>query len=346
MVFKNKIPVKGKKQSLANLPPQGSGASEKGKKTNKIMARILIVIVVLVCVLEAATQMMKQMAKQEIPKLKTELIMKFNPEIKGAGTFVPWGAVAAGRDKVIIADNQNNRLLMFNRKGDFVKSWGTTGKDADQFHEPSGMTTDNQGNAYVVDSWNSAIKGFDEKGKEIANLDLSNQGFFGPRGIGFDGNNFLIADTGSHRIVKVGHEGNVIASWGTVGSGDGHFKGPKAVTSDEKGRYYVADTDNNRLQCLDENGKKIQFIQFNGAVTSVAVDKEGRIYVGTEANDGQVEVLNSNGSALGTLVDQTGSNEPFKGAKFMTITSDDLLLLTRGDAVYLYQLPSFSQKLN
>jgi sugar lactone lactonase YvrE len=343
MASKKTIPVKGKKNQMSRVTSApGAGISEQTNKANKIMARVLVVVVFLACAWEAL-----QMVNHDIPKLKTELVLKLNAEIKGPGTFIPWGAAAIGHDKIIIADNQNNRLLVFNRKGDFVKSWGTTGKKANEFHEPSGMTADDQGNAYVLDAWNSAIKGFDENGKEIANVDLSNQGFFGPRGVAFDGGNFAIADTGSHRVVLVGPKGNVISSMGNMGTGEGHFKGPMAVAADGKGHYYIADTDNNRVQCLelkDSKFEKIRFLDLKGKVDSVTVDKEGRIYVGTEANEGEVKVFNPNGSVLGTLVDNTGSGEPFRGAKFMAVTPDDLLLLTNGDTVYLYNLPSFSQK--
>ena len=340
MASKKKLPVKNvKKQAASPVTAPSAGVSERTNKANKIMARVLVVVVFLACAWEAS-----QMVNHDIPKLKTELVLKLNAEIKGAGTFIPWGAAAIGHDKIIIADNQNNRLLVFNRKGDFVKSWGTTGKKADEFHEPSGMTADDQGDAYVLDAWNSAIKGFNENGKEIANIDLSNQGFFGPRGIAFDNGNFVIADTGSHRVVLVGPKGNVISSKGNMGTGEGHFKSPSAVAVDGKGHYYVADTENNRVQCLDSNFNKTKFFDLKGKVNSVAVDKEGRIYVGTDANDGEVKVFNPNGSVLGTLVDHSGSGEPFRGAKFMAVTPDDLLLLTNCDTVYLYDLPNFNQK--
>jgi hypothetical protein len=44
------------------------------------------------------------------------------------------------------------------------------------------------------------------------------------------------------------------------------------------------------------------------------------------------------------LIDNSGSGEPFRGAKFMTVTSDDMLMITAGDTVYLYNLPNFNQK--
>lgn len=340
MALKKKLPVKGnKKQAPKGAAAPGAGVSEQTNKANKMMARILVVVVFLACAWEGL-----QMVNHDVPKLKTELVLKLNAEIAGAGKFIPWGTASIGRDKIVVADNQNNRLLVFNRKGDFVKSWGTLGKKPGEFHEPSGMTADGQGNAYVLDAWNSAIKGFTENGKEIANIDLTNQGFFGPRGLAFDGTNFVIADTGSHRVVVVGPKGNIVATWGNMGTGDGQFKGPLAVACDGKGHYYVADTDNGRVQCLDTAGKKNQTLKLNGTVSSVAVDKEGRIYVGTSANDGEVKVFDPNGKVLGTLVDHSGSAEPFKGPKFLSVTSDDMLLFTSGDAVYLYNLPTFSQK--
>ncbi len=333
MASKKKVAVKtAKKQAAGSAPDQTS-------KANKMMARILVVVVFLACAWEAL-----QMVNHDVPKLKTEMVLKLNAEIKGAGVFVPWGAAAIGKDKIVVADNQNNRLLEFNRKGDFVKSWGKLGKGAVEFHEPSGMTADDQGNAYVLDAWNSAIKGFNENGKEVATVDLTNQGFFGPRGLTFDNGNFVIADTGSHRVVLVGPKGNLISSMGNMGTGEGHFKGPLAVATDGKGRYYVADTDNNRVQVLDSTFKKIKYWELTGKVNSIAVDKEGRVYVGTDANDGEVKVFNSNGGTLGTLVDNSGSGEPFRGAKFMAVTPDDLLMITTGDSVYLYNLPNFNQK--
>jgi hypothetical protein len=79
-------------------------------------------------------------------------------------------------------------------------------------------------------------------------------------------------------------------------------------------------------------------------VISVAVDKEGRVYAATKSDDGQTRVFDPNGKVLGSVIDQTGSAEPFKNVKSLSVTPDDLLLITTGDAVYLYNLPAFGQK--
>jgi sugar lactone lactonase YvrE len=343
MATKKRIPINKKNKSEKIVLTHEGAISKKTSNTNKLIARILVTIVIFACIWEV----FQIMANQEVPQLKTSLILKIDSSTKGAGPFVAWGTSEVGRDKIIVADNKNNRLLLFDRKGDFLKSWGTFAVDkhkTGKFSEPSGITSDDRGNAYVVDSWNGSVEGFNENGDQISCFNLSDKGFYGPRGIGFDGTNFVIADTGSHRIVTVDPKGVITKIWGSSGTGDGHFNNPIAVTSDKKGNYFIADMGNNRIQILDADGKKIKYIKFKDMVTAVAVDKEGHIYVGTDSNKGEVEVFNSNGNALGTLVDMAGSGDAFRHIKFITVTSDDLLLMTYDDAVCLYQIPAFSQK--
>src|SRR5271154_1134622 len=103
MASKKKLPVNGKKnQASSAVSTPGAGVSEQTNKANKIMARVLVVVVILACVWEAL-----QMVNHDIPKLKTGLVLKLNADIKGAGTFIPWGAAGIGHDKIVIADNQN-----------------------------------------------------------------------------------------------------------------------------------------------------------------------------------------------------------------------------------------------
>jgi sugar lactone lactonase YvrE len=326
MAVKKKSSIKSKK------------SAKSSSKLTKILARVLILLVLLGCVWEFL-----QNLNQAAPKIKATMILKLDTNVKGAGVFVPWGAAAVG-DKIAVADNQNNRIMIFDRSGNFIKSWGTLGQKKDQFHEPSGLVADDKSNIYVIDSWNSAIKGFDIKGKQIADIDMTNMGFFGPRGLAYDGTNFLVADTGSHRIVTVSPKGEIISTWGTHGDGDLQIKGPVSVATDRLGHYFVADTDNNRLVWLDSSWKKIRYSKFDGNVVAVTSDKEGRVYASTKSDDGQTKVFDPNGKVLGTVIDQSGSLEPFKNVKSLSVTPDDLLLITTGDAIYLYNLPAFGQK--
>ena len=52
----------------------------------------------------------------------------------------------------------------------------------------------------------------------------------------------------SYQVVILNEEGELIKSFGSVGSEDGQFNEPNGVDVDEEGRIIVADFGNNRIQ--------------------------------------------------------------------------------------------------
>lgn len=306
--------------------------------SNKNIVRALIGMVLIVCVYEG----IGIFRSSEKPKdFKVQLISSFSGDGKACGPFSAWGIASIGKDKVALADTNNSRILVFDRQGKFINGWGKPGKGPMKFHEPSGMTSDDKGNAYVMDAWNGAIKGFEVNGKETLDLELGdNSGFYGPRGIAFDGKNFVVADTGSHRVVLVSPTGGVVASWGKNGKGKGEFNGPLDAATDGKGDYFVADSGNNRMQWLNADGKTVKVFKYDGGVPAVAVDREGRVYVSVGEGDGAVKAYDSKGEYLGDLKDQNGSSQSLAGARYLNVTPDDVLLVSLGTKVALVQLPT------
>jgi DNA-binding beta-propeller fold protein YncE len=61
---------------------------------------------------------------------------------------------------VLVADEGNNRIQMFNSNGTFISEWGTPGTGDGQFEEPTGIAIDSLGNVYVIDRGNSRIQVF------------------------------------------------------------------------------------------------------------------------------------------------------------------------------------------
>jgi len=159
----------------------------------------------------------------------------------------------------------------------------------------------------------------------------------------------VIADTGSHRVALIGLDGTMGLSWGHMGSNSREFKNLQDVTSDGKGNYFVADTDNNRVQWLDKDGKVVEIIKDLPAVRAVAVDNEGKLYAASDADGGTVKAYSLSGNSslfssrvklIGNLVDSTGSGSSFNGVRAMSITPDGVLMLTVGSSAFLYKLPS------
>jgi hypothetical protein len=57
-----------------------------------------------------------------------------------------------------------NRIAKFNKEGNFLKQWGSTGSENGQFNGPKALAVDAQGNVYVADSGNKRIQVFDGDG--------------------------------------------------------------------------------------------------------------------------------------------------------------------------------------
>lgn len=299
--------------------------------------RILMTVLLILAVCE----ILWRLHADSVPKVFN---VKISAHIPGQGqpygSFSAWGIASIGRDKIVLADTGNNRLLLFDRQGRFLKAWGKKGTGPLEFHEPSGMASDDKGNAYVMDCWNGAIKGFNPEGREVLNLPLGNRGFFGPRGLGFDGQHFLVVDTGNNRVVLLSRNGDIAGSWGQLGSKPGEMRAPAAVAADGKGGCFVADSGNHRCQWMNRDGKPLKIFPYDGEVPAVAVDKEGRFYVATTADDGCVKAYDPRGGYLGDLRDQDGFGDYFQGVRWMGVSPDDTLLVSDGTDAYTFQLPA------
>jgi hypothetical protein len=323
--------VLGRNEAAATNAPAPAPAGQ-----NKSMVRVIIAIVVAVCVIEG----FNLFHSDETPKtFKVQTLLNVSADNDACGHFNAWGVAPVGKDKVMVVDQEDNRVLVFDHQGNCLKSWGKSGVALKGFHEPSGLTSDDKGNGYVIDTWNSYIKGFDAEGKPVLSLNLSDKNLFGPRGIAFDGQNFVLADTGSHRIAFISLEGKVVGSWGGNGSAEGQFKGPLGVACDGKGNYLVADTENHRVQWLDKDGKVVKVFKVKGNPPSIALDGEGRFFVSAadNAGNGCVRVYSLKSGYLGDLRDEKDAVIP--GGHGMNVTKDNILMIAEGGRVSLYQLP-------
>jgi len=81
------------------------------------------------------------------------------------------------------------------------------------------------------------------------------------------------------RVLKFDKGGKLITSWGKWGSGDGEFDQPHALAMDSRGRLFVGDRNNNRVQIFDQDGKFLdKWYQFSRP-SGVYIDKNDMIYV-------------------------------------------------------------------
>jgi streptogramin lyase len=90
---------------------------------------------------------------------------------------------------------------------------------------------------------------------------------------------------GPDLILKLDKTGKPIKSWGGTGSGPGQFDQPHSLAMDSKGRLFVADRNNNRVQIFDQDGKFIdQWYQFSRP-SGLFIDKKDMLYVADSESD-------------------------------------------------------------
>ncbi len=188
-------------------------------------------------------------------------------------------------------------ILKFDSSGNLVKSIA-----AGMIVRPHGLFIDKRGNVWATDGDGEAGKGhrvfeFNPDGKVLMTL--------GKAGVAGDGpdtfnrpSNVLVAPNGdifvadghgpgsNARIVKFSADGKFIKAWGKQGSEPGEFNNPHSLAMDSKGRLYVADRGNNRVQIFDQDGNFLdQWRQF-GRPSGVFIDKRDLLYVAdSESNN-------------------------------------------------------------
>ena len=82
---------------------------------------------------------------------------------------MPTDMVEAPSGEVFISDGyRNNRVVVCNAKGEFIRTWGELGTKPGQFSLPHSIARDSKGRIYVADRNNSRVQVFSDKGKFLA----------------------------------------------------------------------------------------------------------------------------------------------------------------------------------
>jgi DNA-binding beta-propeller fold protein YncE len=69
------------------------------------------------------------------------------------------------------------------------------------------------------------------------------------------GDVFVSDGYGNSRIVHIDKDGKFVKAWGKLGTAPGEFNIPHSIALDSKGRLYVADRNNARVQVFDPEGR-------------------------------------------------------------------------------------------
>jgi DNA-binding beta-propeller fold protein YncE len=144
-----------------------------------------------------------------------------------------------------------HRVHEFQPDGVLIRTIGQAG----QFNFPNGLAVDAKGDLLVADANNGRLMLIDGTGLQVGSVGHGvAPGELGlPRGVAVDdqGRTYVADATGQGIDVYRFSEKNIptfISVMGTEGTGDGQFEYPAGLATDSRGRIYVADWANDRIQ--------------------------------------------------------------------------------------------------
>ena len=225
-------------------------------------------------------------------------------EIDRDGTSI-WVAERCGTNSC--AGSTLDPIIKYDQNGRLVTSFG-----GGMLLFPHGIHVDQQGNVWVTDAAGPA-RGQEpepeERGKGHAVYKFSPEGellmTLGTPGVPGDGtgplfnepNDVAVAPNGDiyvadghsgqggnadystvARIAKFDRTGRFLESWGRIGTAPGEFRTPHGLAFDSRGRLFVADRGNVRIQIFEQDGTFVTEWKQFGRLSGIYIDQNDILY--------------------------------------------------------------------
>lgn len=209
----------------------------------------------------------------------------------------PTGLTVDGKGRVFVADTHYHRVMVFDRDGSQIGTFGSRGPGAGQFELPTDVAIDGDGFIYVSEyGGNDRISKFTPEWKYVLSFggpDAGTASLSRPSGLVFDDRGELwVADACNHRICRFDHGGRLLASFGEMGKAAGQVKYPYDIDLMADGTLLVCEYGNNRLQRFDRFGKSLGTWGVAGRKRGqlacpwgLAVGSDGNVYVVDSGNN-------------------------------------------------------------
>ncbi len=230
---------------------------------------------------------------------KYELVRDFVKSPDGEPFGLISRVAADDQDRIYVFQRRNPPVVVFDRNGRHVASWGT-GEVAD----PHGLKIVGD-TVYTTDRSDSVAKAFSLDGKVKLALGTPGQHsdtgkvenwlveraagpFNHPTEMIRHPNGDLYVTDGyrNARVHRFSADGRLKTSWGTPGHGPGQFHLPHSIGYDDSGRLYVADRSNKRIQIFTPEGQYLGEWTGMGGPNDISRGKDGNWYIAEQEDSG------------------------------------------------------------
>lgn len=216
-------------------------------------------------------------------------------------TFVDVCGITIDKDdNVFVLNRGKHPVMVFDQNGNFLRSWGEG-----FFGRAHLSTMGSDDSIYCTDDRNHIVAKFSLDGKllktlgnkgvasdsgygealdyweQLAKIQRGAPPFNRPTGVSLaqNGDLYISDGYGNARIHKFSSAGQLQFSWGEPGGKHGEFRLPHSVRLDSKGRVFVVDRENHRVQIFDPTGKYLTEWTDFVRPTDLFIGRDNLVYV-------------------------------------------------------------------
>jgi sugar lactone lactonase YvrE len=244
------------------------------------------------------------------------------------GRFLkPRGIAIDAEDRIYIVD-MTGRIQVFSAEGEHQRTWNTPSIEQGK---PTGISVGSDGMVMVADTHYFRILFYTPEGRLEESRTIGGTLGKGPGQFGFvtdvledPEGHLLVSNYGdTDRVQKFDRKGKWLGEFGLHGEGPLEFSRPQSMAIDRRGRLWVSDACNHRLQVIDFRGDRPQLLAMHGSVGDEAgrfrypygLCADGDRMLVVEYGNHRVQAIDLEGRSLGFFGgpgDQLGQlNQPW-----------------------------------
>ena len=261
-------------------------------------------------------------------------VLSFGKKGSGEGMFNnPMGVAVTSKDEILVADNQNHRVQVFDSNGTFLRSFGHKGEKAGEFKNPTGIAIDNDRNILVSEYHNHRVQILSWEGRHLGSFggqgSLDSQ-LFNPWGLSLDSTgNVIVADAGNKLIKIFTPDGKFVMKIG----GQDSFSFP--IHCVQCGEYFIVSDSNEH--CIKVFNKEGHFQykfgkqgqgdgEFNFQ-SFLSVTQSKHLLV-CDGKNHRIQIFELDGKFVGKFVTKGSNLGEFNGPLSVAVLSNDQIVVS------------------
>lgn len=211
------------------------------------------------------------------------------------------GVEGDSRGRIYVLHRGPRPVLIFDESGRFVGTLGESEMETSVYFSPArtppvslgrrqwvhGLHVDPWDNVWITDVGRHLVYKFSPAGELVMTLgcaDTSGESeslFNRPTGVLVipSGEVYVADGYGNARVVKFSAEGKFLRAWGKRGNAPGEFHTPHALAYDPRGRIYVSDRENDRIQVFSLDGELLTVWPGLHSVNAMARSADDSLYL-------------------------------------------------------------------